>query len=75
VADLLRTVPNQTVPITMTCGVAEENLANNRQMAVTLRKQGYRATLVEVPDAHNYVGWRDSLDPALTTLLQDVWTT
>jgi enterochelin esterase-like enzyme len=75
VADVLRTVPNQSVPITMTCGLAEENLANNRQMAVTLRKQGYGVTLVEVPDAHNYVGWRDSFDPALTTLLRNVWIT
>lgn len=75
VADVLRSVPSETVPVTMTCGLAEENLANNRQMAATLKKQGYRATLVEVPDAHNYVGWRDAVDPALTALLRDVWTT
>jgi enterochelin esterase-like enzyme len=73
VADVLRTVPSETVPVTMTCGVAEENLANNRQMAATLAKQGYTAELLEVPDAHNYVGWRDAFDPALTTLLRDVW--
>jgi enterochelin esterase family protein len=75
VADVLRSVPYQTVPVTMTCGLAEENLANNRQMAVTLAKQGYSAQLVEVPDAHNYVGWRDAFDPALTALLRKVWTT
>jgi enterochelin esterase-like enzyme len=74
VADVLRTVPYETVPVTMTCGLAEENLANNRQMAATLAKQGYRAQLVEVPDAHNYVGWRDAFDPALTALLREVWT-
>lgn len=74
VADLLRTVPSETVPVTMTCGLAEENLANNRQMATTLAKQGYRAQLVEVPDAHNYVGWRDAFDPALTALLRETWT-
>lgn len=74
VADVLRTVPHQTVPIVMTCGLAEENLANNRQMAIMLTKQGYRVELVEVPDAHNYVGWRDAFHPALTTLLRAVWT-
>jgi len=74
VADVLRTVPHQTVPVTMTCGVAEENLANNRQMAATLAKQGYTARLVELPDAHNYVAWRDAFDPALTDLLRTVWS-
>jgi hypothetical protein len=28
---------------------------------------------VEVPDAHNYVGWRDAFDPALTGLLRELW--
>jgi enterochelin esterase family protein len=73
VADVFRTVPHETVPIVMTCGLAEENLANNRQMAATLTKQGYRAQLVEVPDAHNYVGWRDAFDPVLTALLRETW--
>lgn len=73
VADVLRTVPYETVPVTMTCGLAEENLANNRQMAATLTKQGYGIQLVEVPDAHNYIGWRDAFDPALTGLLRTVW--
>ncbi|GAB1515962.1 alpha/beta hydrolase [Actinophytocola sp. KF-1] len=74
VADVLRTVPHETVPVTMTCGLAEENLANNRQMAATLAKQGYAARLVEVPDAHNYVAWRDAFHPALTELLRTLWS-
>ncbi|MPZ83256.1 MAG: esterase [Actinophytocola sp.] len=65
--------PAETVPTVLTCGLAEENLANNRQMAATLAKQGYPSRLVEVPDAHNYVGWRDAFDPALADLLRDVW--
>ena len=73
VADVLRTVPHETVPVVMTCGLAEENLANNRQMAAKLAKQGYAIELVEVPDAHNYVAWRDAFDPGLTTLLRTVW--
>ncbi len=65
--------PAETVPAVLTCGLAEENLANNRQMAATLARQGYAARLVEVPDAHNYVGWRDAFDPALAGLLRELW--
>lgn len=62
------------IPITLTCGTAEENLFNNRQMADALRAQGYPVRLVEIPDAHNYVAWRDAFDPALTDLLAGVWS-
>ncbi|CAM3913531.1 esterase family protein [Kibdelosporangium persicum] len=61
------------VPVTLTCGLAEENLANNRQMAAALVALGYPTGLVEVPDAHNYVGWRDAFDPPLADLLRTVW--
>lgn len=61
------------VPAVLTCGQAEENRHNNRDMADALRRQGYRVTLAEVPDAHNFTGWRDALDPHLTGLLRDVW--
>ena len=57
----------------ITCGSVEENLANNREMAQALRRQGYDVDLDEVPDAHNYTGWRDAFDPHLTTLLRRVW--
>lgn len=65
--------PVETVPAVLTCGLAEENLANNRQLALTLAAHGYDVKLVEVPDAHNHIGWRDAFDPALTDLLHDVW--
>jgi enterochelin esterase-like enzyme len=65
--------PAETVPVALTCGLAEENLANNRQMAATLAAHGYPAQLHEVPDAHNYVSWRDAFDPVLTELLTTVW--
>jgi enterochelin esterase family protein len=61
------------VPVTLTCGIAEENMHNNREMASALAAQGYEASLVEVPDLHNYVGWRDAFDPHLTELLQKAW--
>jgi enterochelin esterase-like enzyme len=57
------------VPVTLTCGTAEENLANNRVVARALG-----APLVEHRDAHNWVSWRDVLQPHLTELLLTAWT-
>lgn len=62
------------IPVTITCGTVEGNLANNRRLADLLRAQGYPVTLVEVPDAHNFVAWRDALDPALPELINAVLT-
>jgi enterochelin esterase-like enzyme len=59
--------------VTMTCGVAEENLANNRLMARALAAQEFDVELHVVPDMHNYTGWRDALHPHLTHLLLRVW--
>jgi enterochelin esterase family protein len=68
-----RTLAAEPVPTTVTCGVLEENLGNNRAMADALHVQGYRVGLVELPDGHNYVAWRDAFDPHLTGLLAEVW--
>jgi enterochelin esterase family protein len=57
----------------LTCGQAEENRHNNREMARALRRQGYPVELAEVPDAHNFTGWRDAFHPHLTGLLRAVW--
>jgi enterochelin esterase family protein len=65
--------PTQRLDIGMTVGLAEENLTNNRVMAATLSRLGHRVTLVEVPDAHTFVGWRDAFDPHLTNLLARTW--
>ena len=62
-----------TIPVTLTCGVPEENLANNRAVANALRRQGNAVTLHTNRDAHNYVGWRDALDPHLVELLARAW--
>jgi enterochelin esterase-like enzyme len=67
------TLAAEPVPATLTCGELEENLANNRAMAEVLHAQGYRVGLVELPDVHNYVAWRDAFDPHLTGLLAEVW--
>ena len=62
------------IPIGMTVGSAEENAANNRAMAAALAEQGFDVELAEVPDLHNYTGWRDAFDPHLTELLRRAWT-
>lgn len=64
----------EPVSIRMTCGTAEENLANNRAVARALAKQGYDVSLNPHRDAHSWVGWRDAFDPHLVDLLQLVWT-
>jgi len=60
------------VPVAMTCGGLEENLANNRAMADTLRTLGYAVTFREVADVHNFTAWRDAFDPSFTELLRQV---
>ncbi len=62
----------EPIPVVMTCGTVERNLANNQQCAATLASQGYPATLHVVRDAHNWVAWRDAWTPSLVTLLQEV---
>jgi enterochelin esterase-like enzyme len=61
------------IPVTLTCGAPEENLANNRAVAAALRRQGHMTALHVNRDAHNYVGWRDALDPHLVDLLARAW--
>ena len=62
------------VPAVLTCGVVEENLANNELMTQSLQRLGYRAELHRRRDAHNFVAWRDALEPHLITLLDLVGT-
>ncbi len=59
----------EPVPVTLTCGAAEENIGNNREMVRALAEQGFDAELHEVGDTHNYTAWRDAFDPHLTRLL------
>jgi enterochelin esterase-like enzyme len=57
------------VPVTITCGTGEENLDNNRFLAGALDRRGWYPRLVEHADAHNWISWRDVLDPHLADLL------
>ena len=61
------------IPITMTCGTIEENLANNRATRDALQRQGYDVKLHENRDGHNWTAWRDTFDPHLIDLLAKVW--
>ncbi|HEY2272283.1 MAG TPA: alpha/beta hydrolase-fold protein [Jatrophihabitantaceae bacterium] len=60
------------VPVAMTCGIPEENLANNQRMAETLLRLGYPVQIATTRDAHNYTAWRDALHPHLTELVDTV---
>jgi enterochelin esterase-like enzyme len=61
-------------PVAMTCGTAEENLANNHAMRADLRRLGIDVTWGEARQGHTWTCWRDLFDPHLTRLLQKVWS-
>jgi enterochelin esterase-like enzyme len=57
----------------LTCGTVEENLHGNRVVRDALAARGWRVALAEHRDAHNWVAWRDTFDPWLVELLQELW--
>jgi len=61
---------DRPIPVTLTCGLDEENLANNRRMADLLREHGYPVTLHELPGGHDWPSWHGAFDPYLDGLLQ-----
>jgi enterochelin esterase-like enzyme len=67
VRELALAAPDEAtaVPMVLTCGLGEENLANNRAMAGALDRLGYEVDLVETRDAHNFTAWRDAMHPHL----------
>jgi enterochelin esterase family protein len=62
------------VPATITCGIVEENLDNNRALASALKRRGWDVSAAWHRDAHNWTSWRDSLHPHLAELLLRAWT-
>jgi enterochelin esterase family protein len=62
------------VPTVITCGTAEENLANNRALAAALERRGWPVRTFWNRDAHNWTAWRDAFQPHLSDLLLRVWT-
>jgi len=67
-----RNRPERTIPIVLSCGTVEQNLAPNRALERSLRDRGYDARLFEIRDGHNWVAWRDSFHPQLRRLLQRI---
>ena len=61
-------------PVAFTCGLAEENLANNRLMHTHLVDLGVPASWGEVRQGHTWMCWRDSLHPHLADLLAKAWS-
>jgi enterochelin esterase-like enzyme len=64
----------EPVPTVITCGTAEENLANNRALADALDARGWPVVTFWNRDAHNWNAWRDALHPGLAELFLRVWT-
>jgi enterochelin esterase-like enzyme len=62
------------VPTTITCGTAEENLANNQALAAALEARSWPVATFWNRDAHNWTAWRDALHPQLAELLLRAWT-
>jgi enterochelin esterase family protein len=60
--------PPAPVPVAITCGTGEENLANNRAMARALATQGYRVSRHDVRDGHTWTCWRDAFEPAFAAV-------
>jgi len=68
-ARLVSRTTARPVPVLMTCGTLEENLANNESMADALLTQGYPVRRRLVGDAHTMVGWRDAWGTDLADLI------
>ena len=51
--------------VVMTCGTAEGNLANNRQMAQALAGSGHDVAFAEVPGGHDWRWWQGAFSPHL----------
>jgi enterochelin esterase-like enzyme len=60
------------IPVAITCGTAEENRANNEDLAAALIYQGYTSWISLVRDAHTWTCWRDSFYPHLPALIEAV---
>jgi enterochelin esterase-like enzyme len=71
----LRRDPGRPIPVTITVGLDEENLACNRALAETLALRGYDVELHEVPGGHEWPVWRRALKSRLPNLLERAWST
>ena len=61
------------VPTTITCGLDEENYANNAAVAQALAAQGYAINFHAARGGHDWPTWRRALESHLAPLLRRVW--
>jgi len=71
----LRRDAGRPIPVTITVGLDEENLANNRALAETLAGGGYDVELHETSGGHNWPVWKRQLKARLPDLLERAWST
>ena len=67
--------PGRPIPVTITCGLDEENLDNNRAVATALADQGYDVELHESRGGHEWPAWGRALKARLPDLLERAWST
>lgn len=67
--------PGAPIPVTITCGLDEENVANNRAVAAALSEHGYDVELHLGPGGHDWRTWRRALRARLPDLLERAWST
>jgi enterochelin esterase-like enzyme len=70
VREAVASTATSPIPVALTCGTGEENLANNRAVARALTAQGYAITFHEVRDGHTWVCFRDGLERAFASIAQ-----
>ena len=63
----------RAVPTTITCGLDEENYANNAELAQALAGQGYPVDFHAARGGHDWPMWRRAIDAHLAPLLRRVW--
>jgi enterochelin esterase-like enzyme len=68
VRDVVASTTASPIPVALTCGTGEENLANNRAMARALTEQRYTVSFHEVRDAHTWTCFRDGLERAFASI-------
>jgi enterochelin esterase family protein len=61
------------VPTTITCGLDEENYANNAAVAQALAAQGYAVNFHAARGGHDWPAWKRALESHLAALLRRVW--
>jgi enterochelin esterase family protein len=69
---VLRDEHTAPIRVTMTCGMDEDNHANNRVMRHALARQSYEVRLHRMPGRHGWSGWREALDPHLLELVEEL---